>query len=502
MIRSRYSTIVGLLAILATSALQLTSTSSADAIPPPCQGREYANSSYALYGIPKWGPDAQTFIWRNDSNIPSPLLTRQFAITSKFGASLSAEARLGYTGEVDASGNIKVADVAIKVIQDMEVKFGISITRQAEVSESRVFGPSSIPAHTTLVIKTGSVMQTIQQKVDFRDEYCNVGTNYSYLNVGATMDYITDTGNGEFADPAKTRNDMGIGGLGLAEIAPPTCGSIARATVTTTLACMPSNPTVDRFRGNPPASARPGNATSGDVAGVVSTAGLVAAFRKGDDAGVWGVSQLSVGGSYGSWTKVGGLQTASYPVSLVATNGSIVVAARGIDNKIWGISQLAPGGAYGGWIQIGTGQPTFTGDPVITLAPAGQIVVYARATDGSVWGVSQLGAGGAYGAWIRLGAATNLASSPATVVASGLLVVAARGTDNKIWGISQLAPGGAYGGWIQIGTGQPTFTGDPSIMLAPGGQIIILAQGTDGGTWGVNQLTPGGAYGTWTRIGS
>ncbi|WP_239124423.1 glycoside hydrolase domain-containing protein [Rhizocola hellebori] len=251
---------------------------------------------------------------------------------------------------------------------------------------------------------------------------------------------------------------------------------------------------------------RRGVVTSGDVAVVTSPHRLISAFRRGSDAGVWGVSQASAGGPYGAWSRMGGLQFASYPVSLVATNGLIVVVARGTDSKIWGISQLSVGGSYGSWSQIGSGQPAFSGfgDPTIALAPNGQIVIYARAADGGIWGVSQSQAGGAYGSWSRLGSVT-MASSPASLLAANnLLVVIARGYDDKIWGVSQLSVGGGYGSWSQIGSGQPTFapSAEPTVTLSPSGQIVIYSRAADGGIWGVSQAHVGGAFGSWSRLGS
>ncbi|MGC5019822.1 LamG-like jellyroll fold domain-containing protein [Micromonospora sp. DT47] len=250
-------------------------------------------------------------------------------------------------------------------------------------------------------------------------------------------------------------------------------------------------------------------AASGDVTVVKSATGTLLAYRRGADGWIWGSGQVTVGGAFGTWIRIGNRSGfIGSPTALKASNGTIVIYARGIDNQMYGVGQPAVGAAFADWKLVGAGQPAagFASDPSVVLTTSNTLAIYARAADGWVWGTNQTAVGSAFGNWVRIGiGGAGVASRPHVMKnGAGAIVMYVRGTDNKIHGVGQPAPGTAFGGWQNIGTGGPIggFVGDPTGLLTPSGRFVLYARGADGKLWGTGQATVGGPFGAWFVIGT
>jgi hypothetical protein len=238
--------------VMAASTLSILGTgTAAAAVPPPCENTQYYNKSYAYYGPPKWAPDAEVSHLKNIDFATPTAISGAVSSTHHWGISWSHDARIGYTGDVDAGGRIKIIDLAANVRTEIELKFHIDVIDKFETrtdhSASPILGPGE-----GVYFKAGSVIQTIQRTENYKDEFCNVGTNVDYFNMGGNAAYLTkDLGN--FADPATGREAIGIQNLGWATINPPGCGSAAVAStssatesISASSACMPGDADVEQ----------------------------------------------------------------------------------------------------------------------------------------------------------------------------------------------------------------------------------------------------------------
>ncbi|RKN35414.1 LamG-like jellyroll fold domain-containing protein [Micromonospora musae] len=250
-------------------------------------------------------------------------------------------------------------------------------------------------------------------------------------------------------------------------------------------------------------------AASGDVAGVTGSNGTVLAYRRGGDGWIWGSGQVTVGGSFGVWKRIGNRGGfIGSPTALKGANGTIVVYARGIDNQMYGVGQPSVGAAFTNWGAVGTGQPAagFASDPRAVLTTNNTIAIYARGADGWVWGTNQATVGGVFGTWRRIGVGgAGVAGLPfVTKAANGAIVIYARGTDKKMHGVGQPTPGAAFGTWQKVGLAGPTdgFVGDPAALLGANGTLVVYGTGADGKLYGAGQPSAGAAFGNWSVAGA
>jgi hypothetical protein len=71
--------------------------------------------------------------------------------------------------------------------------------------------------------------------------------------------------------------------------------------------------------------------------------GRLEAFVRGGDSALWHISQISAGGSWGSWASLGGV-LANAPTAIRVDHGTLEAFVEGFyDTSLWYVAQIAPG---------------------------------------------------------------------------------------------------------------------------------------------------------------
>ena len=130
------------------------------------------------------------------------------------------------------------------------------------------------------------------------------------------------------------------------------------------------------------------------------------------------------GSSWGSWTTLPGLTTASKVAAIVTGTDTIDVLASGSDGGLWASRVVAGSGSS--WTRLGG---TTRSDPTVAIGGS-QIWAFVRTTDNAIRYAAHTGSG----AWTALTSLGGLLTSDPCAVndASGLHVFA-RGTDRALW---------------------------------------------------------------------
>ena len=242
---------------------------------------------------------------------------------------------------------------------------------------------------------------------------------------------------------------------------------------------------------------------------VVNSDGTFEVFAIGGDQAIWHVKQAAPGGTWGTWSSLGGLtywdksyNPASkpewgfmHPIAIRNSDGRLEVFILGIDRAIWHIKQTTPGGAWGTWVSMG-GSNLFW--PTVTMNADGRLEVFAIGGDQAVWHISQTSVGGSWSQWSSLGG--TLFYIPAAVKnLDGTLEIFSQGQDGSIWRTKQLHAGGSTGwsSWTSIGG---RLRGSPTAVVNKDGTVTVISVGSiDLQMWTKTQQTPGGSWNCWTR---
>lgn len=229
----------------------------------------------------------------------------------------------------------------------------------------------------------------------------------------------------------------------------------------------------------------PWNGSAGDLGGptggqfvgapaAVAWGGKVTVAVRGTDNALW-VRTLS-GGSWGSWTSLGGTLTSS--PTLASQNSSDVEAfIRGTNHDLF--QDSFNGSTWSGWGSSlgGPDSGTFVGDPSATSRANGVITVYTRAADNSVYEKFWTSSGGWSGVWNSIGG--SISSTPdVSNEGSGQESLFARGTDGVLYRDTW---SGSWSGWTAIGG--PTngvITGTPATVSWGSGRTDVLVWSADG----------------------
>lgn len=207
-------------------------------------------------------------------------------------------------------------------------------------------------------------------------------------------------------------------------------------------------------------------------------------------------SLVMVSGPWASeWNKtvyLGGRLT-SGPAAITISGGSARltstwVFARGADKAVHYRQYAEARGSWGPWTRLGG--LTVVGTPGVTClrGQGDRPVVFVRGTHGALWQRSLKGGG-----WISRGG--HIVSAPAALPdvagnCTGRLDVFALGTDHAVWEFT--------GAWHRVG-GRSSRA--PAVARRPNGETDLFIRGADGALW-MNVRAPGAAaWRGWHRIG-
>ena len=233
--------LVPALAVAAAAVLQLVSAAQSQAI-PVCNPTE--SVEYAWYGYPVWTNDR--FVSGVINNPSGATISRQVRVDYElhYAITFTAEFMVGQSVSSNVGFDIKATAITLNMAHEFQVRYGA----QLQVDYNHGYHDSltvTLPPNTgAVVIKAGLVIQTIQQKLTYRDENCNYTTTYGYLNI-ATEYFLSTSDPGALLPPAgETRSWMGVGNVNLRQIDPLmiVCSgaAAARREEMASAACQPS----------------------------------------------------------------------------------------------------------------------------------------------------------------------------------------------------------------------------------------------------------------------
>lgn len=218
---------------------------------------------------------------------------------------------------------------------------------------------------------------------------------------------------------------------------------------------------------------------------VVPAAGRITVFARDASGSV--VFRPFDGTTWGSWTTLAGLTTASNIAAVVSGPDSVDVVAGGADGPnggVWGASVVAGSGSA--WTSIGA---LTRSDPAVVF-DGSEVLAFVRSTDSAIWYAAHTGSG----AWSALASLGGVVTSDPCVVndASGLYVFA-RGTDRALW--YRRRSGSSFDAWQSLGN---VVTSDISAVADPSG-LFVFVRGEDGGLW--CRRSQGGSWTAWGSLG-
>ena len=191
------------------------------------------------------------------------------------------------------------------------------------------------------------------------------------------------------------------------------------------------------------------------------------------------------GGTWGPYTSIGGLTTASPDVAS-SSSGRLDVTVRGVDNAVW--VQSRQSGQWLGWGSLGG---IATSGPAIASPALNRLDVFVRGNDGALWHRSFDGQN--WRPWEPLGGL--LASEPdATSSGPNQLDVFVRGVDNALWRRS--FDGQSWRPWESLGG---ILTSGPGTTSVAPGRLDVMVRGNDGAAW--QRRLSGGQWSSWTGRG-
>jgi probable HAF family extracellular repeat protein len=221
--------------------------------------------------------------------------------------------------------------------------------------------------------------------------------------------------------------------------------------------------------------------------------GRLEVFGLGTDHALWHNVQTTPGGSWGSWSSLGGSSLSGDPSVGTDADGRLEVFVVSSDNQLWNIAQMAPGS----WPQTGLQNIAsgVEGRPAVVRNSAGFLQVFVRALDNSVVFSTQLSPGSS--GWQPLselgGIITN--NPAAGVDNTGTVRVFATGTDQALWN-SGLTPGGQALPWTSLGG---LLKGDAAIV-SQFNLLLVFARADDDSLWYISQTGPS-TFSNWTGLG-
>ncbi|MBL1102132.1 glycoside hydrolase family 27 protein [Streptomyces coffeae] len=198
------------------------------------------------------------------------------------------------------------------------------------------------------------------------------------------------------------------------------------------------------------------------------------AFVRGTDGALY---QKTWGGHSwtGAWANLGGPTGGTFtgtPAAVSDAPGQIDVAVRGTDNHLYHRAYRA--GSWGSWEDLGG---TIADSPAISSQHDNQLDVFVRGTDGALYQKSWDGTAWSSN-WANLGGPSSgtFTGAPAAVSnGSGRIDLAVRGTDDAVYHRAYYA--GSWHAWESLGG---TITESPAITSASTNRWDVLVRGTDG----------------------
>ncbi len=175
--------------------------------------------------------------------------------------------------------------------------------------------------------------------------------------------------------------------------------------------------------------------------------------------------QLSPGGAWSGWQKLGDPQTISASLAVAENlDGRIEVFGIGTDGTVKHIYQTAPNNGWSGWGSLGAPPDISFQNVVVGRNQDGRLEVVAQAGDGSMWHKWQNKPNSDWSGWHNL----NNPSGNINFLAierdlEGFLQVFAVASDNTVWNVSQTRNKWE---WKSLGTPSTTF---PIIGISAGG---------------------------------
>ncbi|HXE64993.1 MAG TPA: hypothetical protein VN519_15725 [Bryobacteraceae bacterium] len=271
--------------------------------------------------------------------------------------------------------------------------------------------------------------------------------------------------------------------------------------------------------------------------------GALEAFGIGTDNALWHRAQAGPGGSWSTWSSLGGNDLISDPAVVLDSNGDLAVFVIAADGSLWTLEQSSPGDwSQTSWQAIATG---VQGRPAAVLDVTQQLSdleVFARGVNNDViwmlheagtWRVSSLGgvimsnpavalditgmmqvfATGSDGALWNIGVTPDLPLSflppwttlgglvkgdPAVIARSGLLYAFVRGVDDALW-VNQEPSLWSWSGWNSLGG---VLTSNPTAAVNSEGRVEAFVAGSHKGVWHKSQTAPGAeTWNDWTTLG-
>lgn len=195
------------------------------------------------------------------------------------------------------------------------------------------------------------------------------------------------------------------------------------------------------------------------------------AFVRGADGALW-LDTLAGSTWPTTWTSLGGPtsgQTLGQPAAYGSSGGRLDVFVRGTDNGAY--RRTFSGGSWGSWTSLGG---TITDAPTVAFTSPTSWTMFARGSDGQVWLRTSSSS------WSGIGAPNGkpIYGRPSAVTDTHGTYVAVRTADDHVWWRSENTSG-VWGNWIDLGG---VVSGSPT-LLATGGGIYLFARASDYTLW-------------------
>ncbi len=217
-----------------------------------------------------------------------------------------------------------------------------------------------------------------------------------------------------------------------------------------------------------------------DLGGVVSSVpvavqdgGGLSVFVRGNDGFLY-VKSLSSFSSWGDWIWVPGPRFTSAPAVARDRTGGLRVFVRATDGTVQTAVQSGPGGSWGTWTSLG-GLLGPDAQPVAGQDQDGRLEVFVRGGDNLLYQRWQTAAGN-WGGWSQLGSVAFTGTPRVSSAGNGALVVTVRGLDGRIRAVRQTGPNAGWQGWTDLGG---PFTALVGTERDAQGRTVTLARGTD-----------------------
>lgn len=222
--------------------------------------------------------------------------------------------------------------------------------------------------------------------------------------------------------------------------------------------------------------------------------GRVVNFARGNDSALWRQEQVTPGGEWTGWVRMGAYLDSTPAVGQNA-DGRLEVFFRGGDNALWHFYQTVGGG----WSYETRMGAFLGGAPVVGRSGDGRIHVFFRGGDNALWYFYQTAANGGWSYETRLGAVLD--SQPAVGQnQNGNLDVFFNGGDRAMWRFSQV-PGGPNGGWSYETRMGAWFASRPVTGRNADGRQVVFFKGGDNALWYFYQTAANGGWSFETKIG-